>query len=96
MDDALDILNNYDIEERCKRYIALPNTWFKAGTDCRLITYLYELKEKQYGQFEGTYVIGNPENDAYDKAFWLKIGYHMGDEVTMKNICCYEEFEINE
>jgi hypothetical protein len=93
--DSIDILNDYNFEEKSKRYIARPNTWFREGYDCRLIEYLYDHQGKKYGQFEGLYVIGKPENATYDECFWLKIGHKSGDEVLMKTILPYDEFEIS-
>ena len=93
--DSIDILNDYNFEEKSKTYIAKPNTWYRTGTDCRLVEYLYEHKGKQYGHFEGLYIIGRPENKTYDESYWLRIGYKSGDEVFMKSICPYDDFEIS-
>jgi hypothetical protein len=42
------------MEFRMRIYIAKPNTWFKEGTEVRLIEYLTVDKDGlQYGVFEG-------------------------------------------
>jgi len=74
------------------KYIAKPDTWFKAGTEAKLIDHYYtEDNGKKFGLFEGTYVVC--KNEGYD-TFWHNKGNKEGDEVQMREICAYDEFEI--
>jgi hypothetical protein len=76
------------------KYIAKPDNWFKAGTEAKLIEFYYaENNGKNFGLFEGTYVVC--KNEGYD-TFWHKKGYKKGDEVQMREVCAYDEFEIIE
>ena len=46
-----------------KKYIAKPNTWFKEGTEVKLIEYLHvDGNGNKYGLFEGIH-IDNNKND---------------------------------
>ena len=45
------------------KYVAKPNTWFKAGTTVKLIDFHYELTGDKVGLFEGTRVCENPTSE---------------------------------
>jgi len=73
------------------KYTARPATWFKAGSEAFLREYSHiDSNGSKYGIFEGTYVV---EDTDYDK-YWFKKGYKVGDEVQMRELCAYEEFDI--
>ena len=75
------------------KYIAKPNQWFKAGSEAKLIEYYYTGDDgKKYGLFRGTYIIGDTD---YDK-FWTSQGFETGMEVQMNEVCCYNEFIVEE
>lgn len=77
------------------KYIAKPQTWFKAGSEAKLIVYQYtdaDIFGKKYGLFRGTYIIGDSD---YDK-FWISQGFETGMEIQMNEVCCYDEFIIEE
>lgn len=70
-----------------KTYIAKENSWFKKGTECKL---LEDYKEAG-GLYRGIYVVG--QNAGYD-TFWHNKGYSEGDEVEMNEVCSHDEFEV--
>jgi len=72
-----------------KIYRAKPQTWFKEGTVAELIESVYTNKDREFGMFRGTYIVGDTD---YDK-FWHKKGHLKGDEVVMNELCCFDEFE---
>lgn len=75
------------------KYIAKPQTWFKADSEAELLEYYYTDGEgNKYGLFRGTYVVG--EDEGYDK-FWHRQGFKEGDEVQMNELCAYDEFSIH-
>jgi hypothetical protein len=76
-------------------YIAKRDTWFKEGTTATLEED-YSDPSKNYfaGVFKGTYVVGSCNPEGYDE-FWYAKGYKNGDEVEMRELCGFEEFEIH-
>lgn len=66
------------------RYVALPETWFKAGTECQLIADFRP--SMSAGLFRGIRVCENPEAEA------KPIGLEYEDE----EICPFSEFETIE
>lgn len=72
-------------------FIAKPDTWFKAGTVVELAE---DLRDGQYnvGIFEGTYIVGSCNPEGYDK-FWYDQGFKDGDEVVMRELCQFGEFD---
>jgi len=73
------------------KYTAKADTWFKEGTEAFLREYMYsDTDGNKYGIFQGTYVVAD---SGYDK-FWYDQGYKVGDEVQMRELCAYEEFDI--
>lgn len=63
-----------------RKYIAKPNTWFKEGTEVRLIEYLICDKDGiKYGTFEG---VRDGVNDG------------VSDGVRESEVCSYDEFNI--
>lgn len=73
-----------------KRYIAKNDTWFDKGTEAILIEQINNAGDEMLGNFEGTYTVGD---SAYDN-FWHNKGHKIGDKVTMREVCGYDEFEI--
>jgi len=71
-----------------KRYFAKEDTWFKVGTECKLIE---DFEGLNGGYYRGIYVIG--ENRGYDK-LWHEKGYKEGDEVEMNEVCLHDEFDV--
>ena len=72
------------------KFIAKRDSWFKENTRAKLVKYLYTDSEgSKSGLFEGVYIVG--EDKDYD-TFWHGKGYKEGDEVTMREICSYNEF----
>jgi len=70
-------------------YIARKDTWFKEGTECKLI----EDFGYNSGIFEGIFVI--------DEKNWLKVktkwnNNKVGDEVIDREVCSFNEFIIKE
>jgi len=73
------------------KYIAKPDTWFKAGSEAKLMEYLYTGDDgKMVGIFRGTYIVGDTD---YDK-FWTSQGFNVSDEVQMNEACSYDEFYV--
>lgn len=68
------------------RYIAKPNTWFKAGTECKLVC-PYNDQGTIGGIFSGIRITENPESEG---------GYAVGEEREDEEGCSYDEFEIVE
>ncbi len=75
------------ISDVSKRYIAKKDTWFKEGTECKLLEDYQEVG----GLYQGIYIVG--ENKGYD-TFWHKKGYKEGDEVEMNEVCSHDEFNV--
>ena len=89
------------------KYIAKPNTWFKEGTECKLIEYLYDSaytlsengkiqQEDKHGIFEGIRIC---EDGLCEGGINKETGkpYHEnGKEYHSNEICSYSEFEIIE
>lgn len=73
-------------------YRAKPQTWFKEDTVAELVESVYTNDGKEFGIFRGTYIVGDT---GYDK-FWHKKGNLKDDEVVMNELCCFDEFEIEE
>lgn len=72
-----------------KKYIAKKDTWFKEGTEVKLIEKFWD--SPHIGLFEGTFVI--------DDESWLKVKSHwndkkVGDEVQDREVCNFDEFKI--
>lgn len=72
-------------------FIAKPDTWFKEGTVVELAE---DLRCDNYnaGIFEGTYIVGSCNPDGYDH-FWYGKGFKDGDEVVMRELCWFTEFD---
>lgn len=85
------------------RYIAKKDTWFKEGTECFRQDEIYpagvlfDSNGDTCGSaiYEGTYVVGSCNPDGYDK-YWYDKGYKNGDEVTMREHCTDDEFELED
>ncbi len=69
-----------------KRYIAKEDSWFKEGSECKLLE-----DYKDCGLYRGIYIVG--ENEGYDM-YWHKKGFKEGDEVEMNEVCTHDEFNI--
>lgn len=77
------------------KYIAKKDTWFKEGTECKLID---DYRDENFpgfnsGLFEGIFVI--------DDEKWLKVktkwnNNKVGDEVHDSEVCSFAEFNIEE
>ena len=74
------------------QYIAKPDCWFKTGTEVKLVEYQYNIYSQKFGTFEGIYIV---QDSPYDK-FWRDKGHEVGDEITMTEMCSYDEFEISD
>lgn len=68
------------------KYIAKPDTWYKAGTEAVLLDYLYGGSEGKVGLFKGLRI-----NEG--ECSWLPIGYERVDD---EEVCFYDEFDIIE
>ena len=77
------------------KYIAKKDTWFKEGTECKLIEDYRDENENlaggNSGLFEGVFVI--------DEEKWLKVktkwkNNKVGDEVDDTEVCNFNEFDI--
>ena len=79
--------SNLPISDVSKRYFAKPDEWFKEGSECKLIEDFGDGR----GLFNGVYIVG--ENNGYD-TFWHNKGHKEGDEVTMNEVCTYDEFNV--
>jgi hypothetical protein len=67
------------------KYIAKPDTWFKEGTEAKLIDdYRLEDPSLDFGLFEGIKICENPKSESH------KI---VGEEYQDQEICFFEEFE---
>jgi hypothetical protein len=76
------------------KYIAKENTWFKEGTEVFPLDYMYtDVNGIESYICKGTYVVGSCNKKGYDKR-WYKEGFKDGDEVTMREVCSLDEFEI--
>lgn len=73
-----------------KRYVAKDDTWFDVGSEAVLIEYMYDAGSEAFGNFEGTYTVGDSGYDCY----WHKKGHKTGDKVVMREVCSYNEFHI--
>ena len=67
------------------KYIAKPNTWFKEGTECKLIC-PYNDEGTIGAIFSGVRVCENPESEKEE----------LGKEYEDEEGCSYSEFEIIE
>ena len=74
-----------------KKYIAKNDAWFDKDSEAVLIEYMHKAGGEHFGNFEGTYTVGNSPYDT----FWHKKGHAIGDKVTMTEVCSYNEFEIS-
>jgi len=74
-----------------KQYIVKNNSWFDEGSEATLIEYIHNAGGEAFGNFEGTYTVGNSPYDT----FWYNKGHGIGDKVVMREICSYEEFIIS-
>lgn len=73
-----------------KRYIAKNDAWFDKGSEAVLIEYMHNAGGEAFGNFEGTYTVGNTPYDTY----WHKKGHKAGEKVVMREVCSYDEFLI--
>jgi len=64
------------------KYIAKSNTWFKSGTECKLIDYCGDAG----GIFEGIHIIEDMI-DAQNR------NVKIGDEILDQELCQWDEFE---
>jgi hypothetical protein len=67
-----------------KIFIAKPNTWYKEGTECKL---LQEYEENGFGLFEGIRIA----QEDYEKP-----RHEIGEEYLDEEVCTYDEFYIVE
>ena len=67
---------------KMKAYIAKPNTWFKAGTKCKLVSDC----ESAGGIFRGIRVCSHP----------LSENRKEGEEYEDEELCPWDEFEVKE
>ena len=74
-----------------KKYIAKNNTWFDEGSEAVLIEYMHNAGGEAFGNFEGTYTVRDTDYDKY----WHQKGHKVGDNVVMREVCSYNEFEIS-
>jgi hypothetical protein len=79
---------NMDTHTDNKRYFAKEGTWFKAGTECKLIE---DFEGMNGGLYRGIYIVG--ENGGY-ATFWHNKGYKEDDEVEMNEFCRHDEFDV--
>jgi hypothetical protein len=77
-----------DTQNSNKRYFAKEGTWFKAGTECKLIE---DFEGMDGGLYRGIYVIG--ENKGPD-TFWHTKGHKEGDEIEITDFCDHDEFDV--
>ncbi len=68
-----------------KKYIAKPNTWFKEGSECILVSDC----ENFGGIFSGIRVCEDNPNEN-------SMGYKPGEEREDEELCSWDEFEIVE
>lgn len=68
------------------KFIAKPNTWFKAGTECKLIVE-YGSGSSRSGIFLGIRITENPASEG---------GYEVGEEREDEEGCTFDEFDIVE
>lgn len=68
------------------KYIAKPNTWFKAGTEVELIDD-YRSSDWNSGLFRGIRVTEDSGSEG---------GYPVGVERIDEEMCSFDEFEISE
>jgi len=76
-----------------KKYIAKADSWFKEGTEVKLVEDYRGDNFASIGLFEGIFVI--------DEEKWLKVKQHwnnnkVGDEVIDREVCNFDEFDIIE
>ena len=64
------------------KYIAKHNTWFKEGTEAKLI----DDYENDMGLFEGVRICENPKAEGK----W----HNIGDEYQDQEVCFLDEFEV--
>jgi len=68
------------------KFIAKKDTWFKEGTEAKLIDYYYTADDgDQVGLFQGIRVCEHPPAEA---------NFPIGSERDDQEVCCYSEFEI--
>ena len=77
------------------KYIAKKDTWFKGGTECKLVE---DYRDENFpgfnsGLFEGIFII--------DEEKWLKVktkwnNNKVGDEVEDSEVCNFNEFDVIE
>ena len=70
-----------------RKYIAKPNSWFIEGTEC----YLDEIINNDIGIFEGKHKI----EKFCTKTKWESMGYKVGDIVDDREICMFDEFDMD-
>ncbi len=73
------------------KYIAKKDTWFKEGTEVKLIEDYRDQNYPEIGLFEGIFVI--------DDKKWLTVkqkwnNNRVGDEVIDREICNFDELEV--
>lgn len=72
-----------------RKFIAKPNTYFKVGTECKLIFSMSQ-GDYLYGEFQGIHAIDTiAEMNKFP-------GHNFGDEIIINEICSFNDFDIVE